>query len=182
QFVPARSQAQRMLLYAVGVTRLDGKICMLTWSLVTVTYNSADDLVRFWSGFDGAPSGCESTVGDNASSDGSADAAGRLGAVVIRQGKTLGFSAAKNIGFQRSSGEYVAFVNPDVEARFDGLEVLREHLAENPTHLVSPQLVNTDGTPQPNGRGMPYLAHKVLNRVAPRGLEGTYLRTAEPDE
>src|SRR5690606_37783710 len=38
-----------------------------------------------------------------------------------------------------------------------------------------------DGTPQPNGRGYPFLADKVLNRLRPDNADN-YLKYAGPDE
>lgn len=154
----------------------------MRWSLITVTYNSDRDLSRFWSSLSIPDSEIEWIVVDNASSDRSADIAENLGARVIRLDKNLGFGAANNVGFSSASGDYVAFVNPDVEIDLDGLRNLEDHLDSNQSDLVSPQLTNPDGTLQPNGRGMPYLVYKILNRLRPQSLVGRYLLTAEGDE
>ncbi|MBO0980997.1 glycosyltransferase [Microbacterium sp. SD291] len=154
---------------------------MPEWSLITVSYNSANDLLRFWKDF-AHHDGVEWIVVDNCSGDDSVEVARRLGARVIPLVENLGFGAANNVGFRASRGEYVAFVNPDVTADAVDLGSLREHLAKHPLDLVSPQLVNGDGTDQPNGRGLPYLAYKIANRLKPEKLVGTYLRIADgPD-
>lgn len=153
----------------------------MRWSLITVTYNSAADLARFWSSF--VPgSDVEWIVVDNASDDGSADLAEEFGARVVRLNTNLGFGGANNVGFEEAAGEFVAFVNPDVAAKIQDLVQLESHLREHPTHLVSPQLTHPDGELQPNGRGMPYLAYKVINRLWPRLLEGSYILAASQDE
>lgn len=154
----------------------------MRWSLITVTYNSERDLNRFWSGVSPAGSELEWIVVDNASVDRSADVAESLGARVIRLETNLGFGAANNVGFESASGKYVAFVNPDVEVDANDFVRLEEYLNSNEKALVSPQLTNPDGSLQPNGRGMPYLAYKVLNRLRPDSLVGRYLLTTDSDE
>src|SRR5690606_31280810 len=47
---------------------------------------------------------------------------------------------------------------------------------------VAPQLLNADGTLQPNGRGAPFLAHKVLNRLARRPQHNGYQVFSKPGE
>lgn len=154
---------------------------MTRWSLITVTYNSAKDLTRFWSEF-AANTDVEWIVVDNASADNSAELAEKFGARVIRLDTNLGFGGSNNVGFAQATGTYVAFVNPDVAVMVEDLEQLESHLDAHPSHLVSPQLLNPDGSLQPNGRGMPYLAYKVLNRLRPHTLEGTYLLRATAQE
>ncbi|MGY1553110.1 glycosyltransferase [Microbacterium sp. A588] len=133
------------------------------WSLVTVTYNSAATLRRFWA--NGVPSGVEWIVVDNASSDDSAATASELGAQVIRLEENLGFSAANNRGLTIAQGHYVAFVNPDVTPDWTSLPRLQETIDET-GGLVAPQLLNADGSLQPNGRGAPLLPHKIVNRLS----------------
>lgn len=155
---------------------------MVKWSLVTVAYNSASDLSVFWSGFQQYASDVEWIVVDNSSSDGSAAVAESLGAKVIRLESNRGFGGANNIGFSECAGSYIAFVNPDVTVDVSDLDALASHLDEFPNRLVSPQLVNPDGSVQPNGRGAPYLAYKILNRIRPSVVQDRYLLTAEGSE
>ncbi|WP_051297390.1 glycosyltransferase [Brevibacterium album] len=149
------------------------------WSLITVTYNSADRLREYWSGFR-ADDRVEWIVVDNASTDGTVEFARSLGAQVIQLDENRGFGAANNVGFASARGEYTAFVNPDVAADVANLSVL-ERLIGDRHLLVSPQLVNDDGSLQPNGRGWPYLTDKVLNRLAPERVQGRYRLSAERD-
>ncbi|MET8464028.1 glycosyltransferase family 2 protein [Micromonospora zamorensis] len=130
------------------------------WSVVTVTYNSADTLRRCWAG---AAKPYEWIVVDNCSADDSAAVAEELGARVIRLPENVGFSRANNIGVREAAGEYVLFANPDLEIQPDGFVALQQHLD---THggLVAPQLLATDGDAQPNGRGFPYATAKLGNR------------------
>ncbi|WP_346875561.1 glycosyltransferase family 2 protein [Rothia sp. (in: high G+C Gram-positive bacteria)] len=153
---------------------------MTSWTLVTVTYNSAEVLPRFWSRFD-PTSSLRWIVVDNNSSDNSVEVARSLGADVIESSTNLGFGGANNLGFAASTSEYVAFVNPDVAVDYGSLDGLAQIINET-QGLVSPQLINSDGSLQPNGRGWPVMAHKVLNRLAPQRVDGKYRIFANPGE
>lgn len=149
------------------------------WSVVTVTYNSADTLRRCWRG----EKPYEWIVVDNRSSDDSAAVAEELGARVIRLPENVGFSRANNVALHQAAGEYVLFANPDLEVRPDGLDVLRRHLDAH-GGLVAPQLLSTEGDPQANGRGFPYATAKLGNRkVWPLSrMHASYRVVAEPGE
>lgn len=134
-----------------------------TWTFITVTYNSADDLSRHWRGE--RPPSVEWIVVDNASRDRSVEVAEELDADrVIPLDRNVGFGRANNAGFAHARGDYVAFVNPDVVVDFDTLPELERHLSAHPA-IVGPQLVYPDGSPQPSGRGTPSLTNKVLSRL-----------------
>ena len=135
----------------------------ITWSIITVTYNSAETLLMHWSKTT-VPSDTEWIVVDNDSSDNSAEVARSLGARVIQPGANLGFSAANNLAYRSSRGKYVAFVNPDVVVDWESLIILRHEIARS-NAIVAPQLTNPDGSLQPNGRGVPSLPYKIQNRL-----------------
>jgi len=118
-------------------------------------------------------------VVDNASTDGSLSAARKLGAKVIDAGRNLGFSAANNLGLAHAMGRFIGFVNPDVVVEFGELPDL-EAVARAHGALVAPQLLNADGTEQPNGRGFPLLIAKVRHRL--RGGDSTYLLRSDDGE
>ncbi|MBK4346442.1 glycosyltransferase [Lacisediminihabitans changchengi] len=150
------------------------------WTLITVAFNSASELERYWSR--PTPADVEWIVVDNSSTDDSALVAERLGATVIRLDHNVGFSAANNVGLAAARGEFIAFVNPDVSVEFDDLPDLAQTIERN-GGLVSPQLVNNDGRDQPNGRGAPLLLSKVVNRVSRQSaVHHSYLVFAEPGQ
>jgi N-acetylglucosaminyl-diphospho-decaprenol L-rhamnosyltransferase len=151
----------------------------IRWSVVTVSYNSAPDLEQSYT--QPAPAGVEWIVVDNASRDDSADVAQQLGARVIRMPENIGFGRANNEGFRAARGEFVVFANPDLRVEFDSLAIL-ENALERRGGLVAPQLVNPDGSPQPNGRRSPSLTNKVLSRLGVRPVRDTYYILAESDE
>ena len=131
------------------------------WTLVTVTYNNADELREWWAGED--LHGARWLVVDNDSSDGTAEYAEVLGAEVIRMNTNAGFSRANNVGLQKTTSRYVAFVNPDVRIDASTLPLLGR-LATERDAIVCPQLCNPDGSTQPNGRGLPFLVDKLAHR------------------
>jgi N-acetylglucosaminyl-diphospho-decaprenol L-rhamnosyltransferase len=130
------------------------------WTVITVTYNSAETLRACWKGFDKS---YDWVVVDNDSSDDSASVAEELGARVIRLPANVGFSAANNVAVRESTSPYLLFANPDLVVEPGGLDRLRAHL-DRYGGLVAPQLLSETGEPQPNGRGFPYVTAKLGNR------------------
>lgn len=137
-----------------------------TWTLITVTYNSSATLEKFWHHAGDRDNSVTWIVVDNGSTDDSVSTARRLGALVVPLGRNVGFGAANNVGFRMSQTPFVAFVNPDVSVDFESLEALAGLLAGE-DRIASPQLLNPDGTMQPNGRGLPFLGSKIANRLQP---------------
>jgi len=134
------------------------------WSLITVTYNSADDLRKYAAG--PLPTDVEWIVVDNHSSDESVKVALSLGATVISLSENVGFGRANNVGLRQAHGAHVGFINPDLKVNYENLAALARLLDEaSEDCLVAPQLTNPDGTAQPNGRGVPTVLRKLSNRL-----------------
>ena len=110
----------------------------------------------------------EVVVVDNGSIDGSGDALERRdGITLIRNDRNLGFAAAVNQGYRRSTGEFVLLLNSDVELMPDTLSSLAQFLFENPTvGGVAPLYVNPDGSPQPFHFQLPTFAMTLANGSA----------------
>ena len=132
------------------------------WTVITVTFNSATQLRQCWSSW---PVGAARwIVVDNCSSDESGAVAAALGAEVISLPANLGFGAANNHALREVTSEWTLFANPDVVLDPATLPQLAGTAAANDS-LVAPQLLDRDGTAQPNARGLPYLADKFSNRL-----------------
>jgi GT2 family glycosyltransferase len=150
------------------------------WTIITVTYNSAPALSEHPLSI--RSDSVEWIVVDNASSDDSAAIAESLGARVIRLENNVGFARANNIGVLSSDGSHLLFLNPDVVPDLADLEQLEQVLAKD-GGIVAPQLLNSDLTLQPNGRGAPYLIRKIRNRIlTSREMNRSYWLFAEPQE
>lgn len=90
----------------------------------------------------------EVIVIDNASGDGSADAVEREfpQVTVIRQKANEGFGRATNVGLQRSRGEFLLLLNPDVIVERGCLETLVNFLRATPqAGAAGPRLRRPDG-------------------------------------
>jgi N-acetylglucosaminyl-diphospho-decaprenol L-rhamnosyltransferase len=67
--------------------------------------------------------------------------------VVINPGENLGFGRANNLGFARSSGACVLFLNPDTISNEPALaHGVHRVLVEREIGLISPRLVQADGS------------------------------------
>ncbi|MCC6342552.1 MAG: glycosyltransferase family 2 protein [Bryobacterales bacterium] len=87
----------------------------------------------------------EVIVVDNGSTDGSAEAAGKAGARVIRLEANRGFSHAVNRGITASAGEWVAILNNDVRLAPDWIERLLP-TADSECWFVSGKLMRAGGS------------------------------------
>lgn len=77
-------------------------------------------------------SGWELIVVDDASTDGSARIAKRLGARVIKLERNLGVSAARNIGARATDSDILIFVDADIVPQPGALEVMANTLQARP--------------------------------------------------
>jgi N-acetylglucosaminyl-diphospho-decaprenol L-rhamnosyltransferase len=148
-------------------------------TLITVTHNSSDTLRHFWA--DAASQGLDWVVVDNASSDDSAAAASALGARVVPSTENLGFSRANNLGARHADSDVLIFCNPDIRVTRDGVRALASH-AVSTGGLVAPQLCNSDGTLQENGRGTPFPHRKLRHMFGEHDAQDSYVRLARPGE
>jgi GT2 family glycosyltransferase len=121
-------------------------ILIVNWNTCELVLNCLDSLPD---NLDGAP--CEIIVVDNGSTDGSAAALDRRSEItLIRNTDNLGFAAAVNQGYRRSTGDLVLLLNSDVELTPGALESLTRFLLENPTAAgIAPLYISPDGSPQP---------------------------------
>lgn len=100
----------------------------------------------------------EIIVVDNASKDGSADAAKNLGACVIENKDNLGFATANNQGFKNSIGKYVLFLNSDTEIHDNVLgEIVPWMSLNSKAGVATCALKNKDESLQATGGYFPTL-------------------------
>jgi N-acetylglucosaminyl-diphospho-decaprenol L-rhamnosyltransferase len=122
---------------------------MTMLSIVIVSFNARADLERCLDSLcDPAPTvPHEIIVVDNASADGSVEAARRRAHVTaIDAGGNLGFAAANNIGIKRSSGGTILLLNSDTIVPAGAIDALMRELERHPeATVVGPRLVDGDG-------------------------------------
>ena len=117
-------------------------------SIVIVSFNARADLERCLQALRDAPPARshELIVVDNASSDGSADAARRQGVRVIDTGANLGFARGTNIGIRASSGANLLLLNSDTIVPAGAIDRLLGVLDLHPDVAVAgPRLVDAVG-------------------------------------
>jgi GT2 family glycosyltransferase len=116
-----------------------------------VSYETREELLACLESLRGVRLPLEAIVVDNASADGSAEAARRRfpTATVLAETTNLGFARASNRGWRRASGAHVLFLNSDAELRPGALEALVRLLDARPdVGIVGPRTRNSDGTLQ----------------------------------
>lgn len=156
-------------------------------SVVIVSYNTADLLRACLASLVTQPERLEVIVVDNASTDDSARVVSQEfpDAILIRNRQNVGFGAANNQGFARSTAEYILMLNSDCEIPVPdhgggALEALVRTLETQPdVGVVAPRLENGDGTVQQSANWSEptllteLLEYTLLNRVLYRLLPST---------
>lgn len=116
----------------------------------------------------------EVVVVDNASTDGSADAAAEaFPEVRLVRAPNRGFAAGVNRGIAATTAPYVLVLNPDAEVSAGTLERLVRLAEERPrAGAIGPMIRNPDGSVYPSGRVVPSvgtaLGHAFLGPIWPR--------------
>jgi len=125
---------------------------MTELSIIIVSYNARADLERCLASLhDPAPQvPHEIIVVDNASSDGSADAARRRTTVrVLDSAENRGFAAACNVGIRASRGRNLLLLNSDTIVPPGAIDALLKALEQHPeAAVVGPRLIDADGRPE----------------------------------
>ena len=147
---------------------------MVSVAVVLVTYESAGDLAGCLGSLPAAagPHELEVVVVDNASRDGSAEIARRLGVKVLENPANLGLSRAIDIGAAATAAPWLLLANPDTRLAPGALARMLETAAADPAiGCVGPHLRNSDGSEYPTGRRFPSIlvgaAHAALGTVWP---------------
>lgn len=147
-------------------------------SIIIVNWNSREFLQKcLVSVRDGAKDMAhEVIVVDNASFDGCEELlrSDFPSVVFIQAGKNLGFARASNLGFNRSRGRHLLFLNPDTEIVGTALFTLVSFANSEPeVGIVGARLLNSDLTVQMESvRAFPSLLNQLL--------ESHYLKTRFP--
>jgi N-acetylglucosaminyl-diphospho-decaprenol L-rhamnosyltransferase len=157
-------------------------------SVVLVTYESAEDLAACLATLPAAagPHELEVVVVDNASRDGSAEIARRLGVKLLENPANLGLSRAIDLGAAATDAPWLLLVNPDTRLAPGALARLLATAAADPTiGCVGPHLRNSDGSEYPTGRRFPSILvgalHAALGTVWPGNPATRHYHMADLD-
>ena len=130
-------------------------------SAVVVSYNVRDLLLKCIASL--RADGIEHiVVVDNASVDGSAEAARAADVEVVALGRNVGFGGGANCGVRRTSTPYVVICNPDLEVEPGTNKALAEVLDhERDVAVVAPRIETPDGRLYPSARTFPDMGDAV---------------------
>ena len=154
-------------------------------SILIVNWNTRDLVLRCLDSLAAATEGIRSEVivVENGSVDGSPDAlARRTDIVLLENDRNLGYAAAVNQAYERSSGELVLLLNSDVDLSRQALQSMLAFLDDHPTIAgVAPLYVFPDGSPQPFHFRFPTFSVTLANcsAIARRLIPGISRRLRE---
>ena len=121
-------------------------------TIVIVSFNARADLERCLASLRAAPPDVRHgiVVVDNASEDGSADAARAVpGVTVVALDRNAGFAAANNVGIRATHGELILLLNSDTIVPAGAIDALVARLRRDPSIAVAgPRLVDGNGRPE----------------------------------
>ncbi len=120
--------------------------------IIIVSYNTREDVLACLESIAAHPpsGGHRVIVVDNASSDGSAEAARARhpGVEVIALERNVGFGAANNVAIRASSAPLILLLNSDTLVTPGALDGLADRLRETGAVAAGPLLVNGSGRPE----------------------------------
>ena len=138
-------------------------------SVIIVNWNSVDYLRQCLHNlYRGGPNlDMEVIVVDNASGDGCPAMLRKdfPGVLLVEANENLGFSRANNLGYRRSSGRVLLFLNPDTEVPDGVLPRMTQYVRSTQgVGAVGARLLNTDGTLQSSSvQAFPTITNQVLD-------------------
>jgi GT2 family glycosyltransferase len=110
----------------------------------------------------------EAIVVDNASSDGSEQAAlNRDGVKLLGLRANVGFAAGVNTGMAATSASFVLMLNPDCRLEHGSVRLLVDELQKHPTcAVIGPRILDPEGTLQESARGDPNMLTGLFGRTS----------------
>src|SRR5436190_12826256 len=154
-------------------------------SIIVVSFNAREDLLRCLASLRDAPPArsYESIVVDNASTDGSADAARTFAHVqVIDAGRNTGFAGGNNLGIRASRGTNVLLLNNDTIVPPGAIDRLLAELDRHPdVAVVGPRIVDGNGRAELSFGGMVSPLGHIRQKLAFWRVETVTRREQYPD-
>ncbi len=127
------------------MTKFDLSIIIVTWNTADITIKCVKTIKKYIEHIN-----YEIIVVDNGSEDDTVARLNKIGHLKIVENKAnLGFSKANNIGVKKAEGEYLLFLNSDMEFIDSSLELMFEYIKKNPEiGAIGPKFLNIDLTTQ----------------------------------
>lgn len=129
-------------------------------SIIIVSYTSLDDIKRCLPTVYSQSTTVEFEliIVDNHGKDGVAEWLPQVypSAIVIKNPTNSGYAGGNNLGLTQARGQWVLFLNPDTELTPDFLSQLMSTAKQHPMALITPKLLNPDGTINACGNEMHY--------------------------
>lgn len=120
-------------------------------SIIIVTWNTADitlKCIQTINKFLGNKINYEIIIVDNASSDNTIELLSKEKIILIKNPENSGFAKGNNIGVKQAKGDYLLFLNSDMELIDDSLIKMFEYYKNSRIGLIGPKFLNPDLTPQ----------------------------------
>jgi N-acetylglucosaminyl-diphospho-decaprenol L-rhamnosyltransferase len=143
-------------------------------SILIVTYNSGKFIERcIESIVNYVKVENEIIVADNNSSDNTKLLVKKFANVkLIENADNKGFARANNIAFEKSKGEHILVLNPDIIVNERGIQLLLEKLSSDSTiGVIAPRLLNEDGSLQESARKFP---NPIIQAIRGFGLSAIF--------
>jgi GT2 family glycosyltransferase len=127
------------------MAHIDLSIIIVTWNTASITLKCVQTIHKYLNGL--IP--YEIIIVDNNSSDNTQDVLKKEKIKYIKNSANFGFAKANNIGVKQSKGDYLLFLNSDMELIDDSLIKMLNFFKKDETiGIIGPQFLNIDKTPQ----------------------------------
>lgn len=143
-------------------------------STITITYNNAENIKEFTTSLlKRLPKDTEIIILDNDSTDSTVDILSKYPVIkLIKSDKNLGFGKGCNKAASQAAGEYLLFLNPDVEID-ENIPQMVDFLERNPkVGILVPKLLDSDGKPQNSVTKIPTLLGAIKEFIL--GMKNEY--------
>jgi GT2 family glycosyltransferase len=144
-------------------------------TIAIVSFNARDDLAACLASLKAAPPAVrhDIVVVDNASEDGSVDAARAVaGVTVMPLERNVGFAAANNVAIRATQSELILLLNSDTIVPAGAIDALVARLRRDPRiGVAGPRLVDATGQPELSFGRMIHPRHEINRKYTLRRIE-----------
>lgn len=129
----------------MNTSKINLSIIIVTWNTADITLKCVQTIKKYLQTFS-----YEIIVADNGSTDDTLSKLKKEGGVfIIENGENLGFGRGNNIAAKKAQGEYLLFLNSDMELVDTSLIDMFNYINSNPSiGLIGPKFLNIDLTDQ----------------------------------